>query len=148
MMTEADRWPVQSVVLGPCDEIDVLDATWQDLPVWGPGDVWVAMDAPDLAYSGPPHPGLLIRVGLLKGDRLELTIDRRDPPADLQCVFTGELIVGASGLSISPGSVRDVPLLTGNYPVGVWGDADRPEAVRRCVVVLGDRMPYRLGPAK
>lgn len=148
MTAEAEHWPIRTVVTGPCEEIQLLDATWQGAPVWCPGDGWVATEAPDLAYPGPPHPGILIRIGLPTGARLELTIARQEPDEDLQCVFRSELINGGNGLVVHPGLAEDLQLPEGNYPVGVWIDADHPNAVRRCVVVLGDRRPHELGVPK
>ncbi|TDD63011.1 hypothetical protein E1263_01500 [Kribbella antibiotica] len=145
MTDDGIHWPLRAVVTGPCDEVQVMDSTWQDAPVWRPGDKWVATYAPCLTYPGPPHPGLLLRVGLAAGDHLELTVAREEPDDDLRCVFRSELTNGGDGLAVFPGFVDDLVLPRGTYPVSVWVDADQPNAVRRCVIVLGDQEPFRLG---
>jgi hypothetical protein len=145
MTNDTIPWPLHAVVAGPCDEIQVIDSTWQDAPAWRPGDQWVATYAPGLTYPGPPHPGLLLRVGLTAGDHLELMVAREEPDDDLRCVFRSELSNGGDGLAVFPGFADDLELPRGTYPVSVWVDADQPTAVRRCVIVLGDQMPYRLG---
>jgi hypothetical protein len=52
-------WAKKVDLAGPLGEVAFLDATWQGAPVWRYTDEWVATD---LAYDGPPWPGLLIRL--------------------------------------------------------------------------------------
>lgn len=146
----ASGWKYELTASGPLDEVELLDATWQGAPVWdeaaGP---WVATDAPELVYGGPPWPGLLLRVDVPAGETL--TVDFSDQPASpsLRQVFESTLIVGKHGFWFAAGDEHlTVPAESGNYPVSVWVDGATPETTRRCSIVVGAWSPRQLGPPR
>lgn len=70
------------------------------------------------------------------------------PPAGLDQVFATQLSTGNQGMVLFNDSdppdwradfFAELSLAPGDYDVGVWVDADRPEAMRRLAIVLGPR---------
>jgi hypothetical protein len=135
----------QFVASGPVDEIEFLDEEWQGAPVWRATDTWVATEAPDLAYAGPPWPGLLIAARIPVGESLTVSVSDR-PPLWMHQVFASELTVGDHGFFVAAGEGHmTVPVQAGNYPVAVWVDGDTPDATGHYCIVLGAPMRRRLG---
>jgi hypothetical protein len=135
----------QLVASGPVEEIEFLEYAWQGAPVWRGTDTWVATEAPDLAYAGPPWPGLLIAARVPVGESVTVSVSDR-PPLSVHQVWASELTVGDHGFFVAAGDGHmTVPVQAGNYPVAVWVDGDTPAATRHCCIVLGAPMRRRLG---
>lgn len=130
---------------GPVEYVSLLDATWQGEPEWG-DDVWVAMDAPDLVYDGPPFPGVLVRVGVAQDQGIRVALCDSVPEWVSLRVAASELLVGDHGLYLEAGDAfANVPLGTGTYPFEVWVDPCGPGRATGVAFVFGPRQPRRLG---
>jgi hypothetical protein len=137
-------WHHELAARGPLDHVGLLDATWQGEPEWD-DDPWVAMDASDPVYEGPPFPGLLVRVGVRDDATLRVAVGGGALDWAPAWVATSELIVGDHGLHLSIGdATRDVTVESGNYSIDVWVDPIAPGRARAVALVLGPRQPRRL----
>lgn len=137
-------WSHDAITSGPVDYVSLLDSTWQGEPMWG-DDLWVALDAPDLVYEGPPFPGLLVRVGVKESQNLRVAICQSAPGWAPMQVAESELIVENHGLYLEVGDVaHSVDLETGNYPIQVWVDPVAPGQAKAVAFVLGPRRARRL----
>ncbi len=115
-------------------------------PVWGDTDVWVATDAPELVYAGPPWPGLLIAIRVPAGEAVTVRVSDRPPTSSMNQVFASQLIVGGHGFYlVVRADSPTIPVETGNYRVTVWVDGETPDATRQCSIVLGAQTPRQLG---
>jgi len=106
----------------------------------------VTVHAPELAYDGPPYPGLLVRANVQPGGDLKISYGVTPPGPPLRCVYETELVVSDHGFVIETDSGHaPVPTLAGNYDVGVWVDAVGARSIRAVSFVFGPRRPRELG---
>ena len=130
---------------GPVEYVSLLDATWQGEPEWGDDD-WVAMDASDLVYEGPPYPGVLVRVGVAKDETIRVALCDSVPEWVTVQVAASELLVGDHGLYLEAGDdATGIPLQQGTYRLEVWVQPVEPGRATAVAFVMGPREPRRLG---
>jgi hypothetical protein len=133
-------------VVGPVEQLALLDTTWQDEPELTQADAWVAVDAPSLLYPGPPHPGVLLRLAVPNGVSIPVHIGDTVPDQTPEKVFDSELIVGDHGFWLEIGTHLDtIPLACGNYPFQVWVRSMEVGRAQAAALVFGGRKPRRLG---
>lgn len=134
------------VLNGPIPELALLDATWQGLPEWNDAATWVTLHAPDMAYDGPPYPGLLVRTGVPAEGQLHVYCVDALPDRPLERVFVTELVVGGHGfVVVAESSERRLALANGTYHVEVWVEVMGPGRAGAVAFLFGSRQPRRLG---
>jgi hypothetical protein len=127
-------------------QVALLDATWQDYPQWETGDEPVVFRAESLTDpDNPPYPGFAVATQPDTGPdgsrtvRIEIWSDAE--PAGLLCIHQSVLHVGSHGVLVGndqSGSMTQLALARGEYPLRILVDAETTPDVSRVVFALGE----------
>ncbi|MEV4602567.1 hypothetical protein AB0K15_34880 [Amycolatopsis sp. NPDC049253] len=127
-----------AIEVSPADgQVAMLDATWQDYPVWDSDDEWVAFRAPSLADPDrPPYPGFAVAAGgriRRRGARtVVVEVWGREAPAGGHEVFRSVLSVGRHGVEVGnedSGALTRLAIPEGQHDLQVWVDGHQPDQV-------------------
>lgn len=131
-------------VTSPDGQVAIVDATWQDYPLWDSGDTWVAFKAPSLADpDNPPYPGFAVATRRVSGTASDSTVTvevwLREKPVGLREVHRSVFAVGDHGVEVgneASGELTSLAIPQGRHDLQVWVDGNRPDQVQLVAFVL------------